>query len=580
MTTEEVRERYFSWDPSQDPEFAHFIIGSGTIGGKGRSLLFAMRSLRDSSDENLRAVVLPPSRYIGTNVFKEFISRIPDLDGLRRNATPEELESEFLKADLPETVTQGIFGYLAEMRDPVAIRSSSMLEDSLKYSFAGKYLSPFLLNNEESLPERVKAVEHQIKRVYARTYFPAATAYREKHGLPDDLMGIIIMRISGRWRGDSYYYPTTAGVGFSYNGRRWTTRVKREDGLIRMVFGLGTMSTKRGYARTYSLTNPYLRPEGSSAYKIMKHSQEHFHVIDRTAGELTTIDIKEVWRDAFRWHPDFSTYSSLYTYDENNGYFSPLDKMSIFSPAEGKVCMPFETFPRTHAAFFKTMSGLLPLLRDSMGIHADIEFAYEPLENRLELLQARPLWVDEKESESSRPSFEGCETILMADRMVTDGSRDSIGYMVFVDPEIYSTSPDFQSVARALGDMNRALTPEKYILVAPGRVGSSSPELGVPVRYDEITNVACIVEVGIPKTGHMPELSYGTHFFSDLETDGVYYMPVFHGEKDNVYNEAWFARTPFEYGNHKAIRLYKGNFSVYMNGDQNIGVVSCPVSGE
>ncbi|MDR3076655.1 MAG: pyruvate, phosphate dikinase, partial [Synergistaceae bacterium] len=153
-------------------------------------------------------------------------------------------------------------------------------------------------------------------------------------------------------------------------------------------------------------------------------------------------------------------------------------------------------------------------------------------------------------------------------------------YMVFVDPEIYSTSPDFQSVARALGDMNRALAPEKYILVAPGRVGSSSPELGVPVRYDEITNVACIVEVGIPKTGHMPELSYGTHFFSDLETDGVYYMPVFHGEKDNVYNEAWFARTPFEYGNHKAIRLYRGNFSVYMNGDQNIGVVSCPVSPE
>jgi hypothetical protein len=575
MTTEEVRENYFSWDPAGDPEFAHFIIGGGTIGGKGRSLLFAIRALRDSSDENLRAVVLPRSRYIGTNVFKEFISRVPGLADLRRDAAPEELEAEFLKVDLPDIVTRGIFEYLAEMRDPVAIRSSSMLEDSLKYSFAGKYMSPFLLNNEESLPDRVKAVERQIKRVYARTYFPAATAYREKHGLPDDLMGIIIMRISGRWRGD-HYYPTTAGVGFSYNGRRWTTRVKREDGLIRMVFGLGTMSTKRGYARTYSLTNPYLRPEGSSAYKVMKHSQEHFHVIGRATGELTTIDIKEVWRDAFRWHPDFSTYASLYVYDENNGYFSPLDKMSIFSPAEGKICMPFESFPKAHAPFFKTMSSLLPLLQERMGIYADIEFAYEPLENRLELLQSRPLWIDEKELGSARPSCEDCETILMADRMVTDGSMDSIKHMVFVDPEIYSTCQDFHSVARAIGDMNRALGPEKYILVAPGRVGSSSPELGVPVRYDEITNVACIVEVGIPQTGHMPELSYGTHFFSDLETDGVYYMPVFHGEKNNVYNEEWFGRAPFEYGLHKAVRLYRGNFSVYMNGDQNIGVVSCP----
>ena len=577
MTNDEVRERYFSWDPSQDPEFAHFIIGGGTIGGKGRSLLFAIRTLRDAGDENLRSVVLPRSRYIGTNVFKEFISRITNLDDLRRSATPEELEEEFLKTDLPESVTQGIFGYLAEMRDPVAIRSSSKLEDSLKYSFAGKYMSPFLLNNEESLTERVKAVEREIKRVYARTYFPAATAYREKHSLPDDLMGIIIMRISGRWRGN-HYYPTTAGVGFSYNGRRWTTRIKREDGLIRMVFGLGTMSTKRGYARTYSLTNPYLRSEGSNPYKVMKNSQERFHVISRASGELSTIDIKEVWRDAFRWHPDFSTYASLYIYDESNGYFSPLDRMSIFSPADGKVCMPFESFPKIHATFFKTMSRLLPLLQESMGIYADIEFAYEPLENRLELLQSRPLWVGEYEDEAKCPSLEGRETILMADRMVTDGSRESIEYLVLVDPEIYSASSDFQAIARALGDMNRALAPAKFILVAPGRVGSSNPELGVPVRYDEITNVTCIVEVGIPKTGQMPELSYGTHFFSDLETDGVYYMPVFHGEKDNLYNENWFARTPFEYGKHKAIRLYRGDFSVYMNGNRNIGVVSCPPS--
>ena len=168
-----------------------------------------------------------------------------------------------------------------------------MLEDSLKYSFAGKYLSPFLMNSEDSLDSRVRAVEREIKRVYARVYFPAGESYRRKHHMGDDLMGIAIMRISGRWRG-RYYYPTTAGVAFSFNGRRWTTRIKREDGLVRMVFGLGTMSTKRGYARTYSLTNPFLRPEGSDSYKIMKHSQEHFNAIDKESGELATVDMKEV----------------------------------------------------------------------------------------------------------------------------------------------------------------------------------------------------------------------------------------------------------------------------------------------
>jgi hypothetical protein len=571
---ENVRESYFSWNPSDDPEFEPLLIGGGPIGGKGRSLLFAVRALWGSDDDDLRAVVLPRSRYIGTDIFEEFIGGMPRLEGLVKNASPEELEAEFLRASLPESVTKSLSSFLAEMRDPVIVRSSSLQEDSLKFSFAGKYMSPFLLNSGDSLQERVSAVETEIKRVYSRIYFPAAVSYRQKHGLGDDMMGIAVMRISGRWRG-GYYYPTTAGVGLSYNGRRWTTRIKREDGLIRMVFGLGTMSTKRGYARTYSLTNPFLRPEGSNAYNVMKTSQERFHAISRESGELVTVDVKDVWRDNFRFHPDFSTYASLYMYDENQGYFTPLDKSCIFSPAEGKVCMPFEAFPRTHKKFFETMSKLMPLLQEKMGAYADIEFSYEPPENRLELLQARPLWIHETREQSMPPELQKCVTILSADRMVTDGSYDSIKYLVLVDHRIYSESGDFQSIARSLGEMNKKLVPEKYILVAPGRVGSSSPELGVPVRYDEITGVACIIEVGIPRTGQMPELSYGTHFFSDLETDQVLYMPVFQGEKDNVFNEDWFEKTPFEYGEHKAIRLYKGDFHVYMNGDHNIGVVAC-----
>ncbi|MDR3354916.1 MAG: PEP/pyruvate-binding domain-containing protein, partial [Synergistaceae bacterium] len=260
---------------------------------------------------------------------------------------------------------------------------------------------------------------------------------------------------------------------------------------------------------------------------------------------------------------------------ENQGYFGTLDKTSIFSPAEGKVCMPFESFPRIHKRFFESMSKLMPLLQEKMGIYVDVEFAYEPLESRLELLQARPLGIKDRAEAEHRPETAGRETILRADRMVTDGSKEHIMYLVYVDPLVYSEASDFYLIARALGDMNEMLAPEKYILVAPGRVGSSCPELGVPVRYDEITGAACIVEVGIPRTGHMPELSYGTHFFSDLETDDVLYMPVFQGEEKNVYNEDWFKGTSFEYGHHKAIRLYKGDFAVYMNGDDNIGIVTC-----
>ncbi|MDR3255014.1 MAG: PEP/pyruvate-binding domain-containing protein [Synergistaceae bacterium] len=577
---QEVRDSYFAWAPSEDPEFAPLLIGGGSIGGKGRSLLFAFRVLWDSDNDALKSVILPRSRYIGTDVFEEFASSVPNLGQLRAEAlsgSPDaarRLEDEFLKAELPSYVKSALQSYLAEMRDPVIVRSSSLQEDSLKYSFAGKYMSPFLLNAGDSLSERTEAVEREIKRVYSRIYFPSAVTYRQKHGLGDDLMGIALMRISGRWRG-RYYYPTTAGVGLSYNGRRWTTRIKREDGLIRMVFGLGTMSTTRGYARTYSLTNPYLRPEGSNSYNIMKHSQERFNAIDRETGAHVTINVKDIWRDSFRCHPDFSTYANLYLYDEEQGYFTPLDKACIFSPAEGKVCMPFESFPRAHKKFFETMSKLMPLLQEKMGAYADIEFAYEPLDHRLELLQARPLWINEVHDISACPTYPEQDTLLRADRMVTDGCSTDIGRLVLVDHKIYSESGDFQNIARSLGEMNNRLSPNKYILVAPGRVGSSSPELGVPVRYDEITGVSCIVEVGIPRTGQMPELSYGTHFFSDLETDEVLYMPVFMGESNNVFNETWFETTPFEYGDHKAIRLYHGNFQVYMNGDHNVGIVAC-----
>lgn len=568
----DVQRAYFSWDPWDDPEYEPMLIGGGTIGGKGRSLLFAIKMLRESGDERLASVRLPRSRYIGIDVFQKFIEGIPHLDSLRASEDPEHIESEFLKHDLPESVRHALATFLVDMRGPLAIRSSSMLEDSLKYSFAGKYMSPFIINGAAPLVDRVAEAERQIKRVYSRTYWPAAVAYRAKHGLGDDMMGITLMRISGRWRGD-FYYPTTSGVAYSHNSRRWTTRIKREDGLVRMVFGLPTTATKRGYARTYSLSNPLLRPEGSDAYKVMKHAQEHFSVIARSTGQLATVDIKEVWRDSFRWHPDFSTFASLYMYDENNGYFGTLDRTSIFSPAEGKVCMPFETFPKAHKKFFTTMTTMLPLLQEKMGIYADVEFTYEPLEDRLELLQSRPLWIPSMEAAATPDDLDRRRTILRADRMITDGYREHIKHIIFIDPDAYAATNEFQAVARALAEMNDAVAPDRYILVAPGRVGSSNPKLGVPVRYDEIINAACIVEVGIPQTGHMPELSYGTHFFSDLETDEVLYMPVFAGEKDNIYDAEWFRSAPYTEGAHEAIRRYDGDFSVYMSGEQNFGLV-------
>ena len=278
-SAEKAKERYFEWQPHDDPEFAPLICGRGTIGGKGRSLLFALRRLRDSGDTDMSRVKVPRSIYFSIEVFHKFLERVPSLDTLLACGDPEGIQRVFLLTPLPDEASLRIREFLSDMHDPVVIRSSSRLEDDVKHSFAGKYLSTFLGNNKGTLEERAQAVEDEVRRIYSRTFFPAAEDYRKRHKLGDDDMGIIIIRMAGRWRGQ-YYYPTMGGVGYSQNFRRWTTRIRQDDGLVRIVFGLGTMSTKRGYARTVSLTNQILRPEGFSPEKIAAIAQEHFHVID------------------------------------------------------------------------------------------------------------------------------------------------------------------------------------------------------------------------------------------------------------------------------------------------------------
>ncbi|MEN2997279.1 MAG: PEP/pyruvate-binding domain-containing protein [Acetomicrobium sp.] len=566
---------YFSWDPCNDDRFASSIVGAGHIGGKGRSLLFGMKSLLESGVDELVSTEMPESIFISIEIFDKFLSQIDDLDNVL-DGEPEEIERRFLAAELPNYVRERIASFLECIDSPIAVRSSSMLEDSLKYSFAGKYRSR-LLHASGDLNERVLTIENEIKRIYARTFFPTAVEYRNKHNLGDDKMGIIVMRASGKWRG-RYYFPTTAGVGYSLNLRRWCTRLNVEDGLLRLVFGLGTMSTRRGYARIFSLSNPNLRPEGNHPYNVMRHSQESFQMIDGDRGDIVTYNINDMGiLDYLLTHygRELGEYAQVYREEDGNGYWENLD-LSYFRQQEddSKVCITFERFTRHNPEFFTRMQKLLKHLEDSMGAPVDIEFAYEPSERKLELLQARPLWTGCCESKFDERDLEGKLVILKADRMVTDGQLENVPYLVYVDHKIYVTATNKHEIARAIGEINKKLYPNSYILVAPGRVGSSNPALGVPVQYSELTNCKCIVEVGIPVLGFMPELSYGTHFYSDLEIDNVLYMPVFAGEKGNVFREEWFESASCEKMKDLGIKIYKGSFDVYMDCARNIGIVA------
>lgn len=569
---EKTISEYFAWDPQNDPDFSSLIVGEGSIGGKGRSLLFGFRKIRDSVDPDLQEhVTIPVSLFIAVSSFRDVIRQIPNLEELQ-NGDPAQLEEAFLRTTLPEEVRGRLAAFLSKMTDPIIVRSSSILEDSLKYSFAGKYLSLFEINGDAPLEERLARVEEDIKKIYARTFFPIATAYRNKHKLGNDEMGIIIMRVAGKWRGN-YYYPTMAGVGFSRYYRRWTTRIKSEDGIIRLVFGMGTTSTKRGYARTFSLTMPCLRPEGQNPFNVMRHSQEHFQVVDKEKGELVTVDIKQIWKDIAPYHECFPDYAQIYRSDDEGGYFSPMaSRIGSIVEKGDKICFTFEEFACRSKHFFERMKKILQLLDHAMGVPADVEFAYHPREDIVEIVQARPLWLSDT-FDKRIPDLSDKKVILQADRMVTNGARENIPHIVLIDHHLYSRERRFSDIARGIGEVNQSMGDKNFILVAPGRVGSSNPLLGVPVQYDEITKCCCIVEVGIPKEGYMPELSFGTHFFTDLEIDGILYMPVYKGDRNNIYDEEFFETAPYALGPHPAIRIYTGSFSVYTDGDHNRGIV-------
>lgn len=568
-----VQDAYFSWNPKDDCEFSGQIYGNKTIGGKGRSLLYAIRRLRDSGDPQLAQTRVPDSIYFGIDHFHSFLEGVKQFDSLILSGDCDRIEQAFLAAPLPAEISRAVCEFLSVVRDPVVVRSSSRLEDSLKYSFAGKYLSVFFANCAGTLGERAAAAETQIKRIYARTFFPKAVSYRAKHSLGDDDMGIILIRMAGKWRGD-HYYPTMAGVGYSQNFRRWSTRIKQEDGVLRIVFGMGTMSTKRGYARTVSLTNPFLRPDGQNPDKIAFHAQEHFQVLDRAApDDLTTLDIKKTWPQLIECHPDFAAYAQIFNYSSEGGFFTPLTRDTTAIEHGSKVCLTFENFPRKYRGFFERMKKTLMLLEGSMGVTADLEFAYEPSEDDLSLIQSRPFWSQDNQSEDM-PDLRDKTILLQADRMVTPGQARGLSTIIYIDHKLYhSCSDDYYEIARGIGRLNEMMYGDPYILVAPGRVGSSNPLLGVPVQYNELTNCRCIVETGISRFGFTPELSYGTHFFSDLELDSVLYMPVFEGELDNIINTEWFHANEWRPGPHPAIRIYSGSFSAYMDGRKNRGVI-------
>lgn len=558
------------------------VFGTGSVGGKTRGLLRAAAELGRRGWLGTR-VVIPEYWVIGADIWEQFVVA-NGLDrfapGAENVAEYEEVRAQFLRAPLPRQIYADLERFLEHVHCPLAVRSSALLEDNPGYSFAGKYYTVFI-SNQGPTRARHEQLETAIKEVYASVYGPNATLYRRRRGLVGDSMAVILQRLVARKHGE-LCYPEIAGVGFSRNYRRWTERVRPEDGVLRLVFGLGTRCTGRGYARLASLTNPELRPEGHDPRDVSRYSQEVFDALDLTTGNLVSWNINQR-PDIVARHPQFWRYAQFYLPEENDLRDAwPWFQLAVAGQAGrgARYVFSFASPGRRLPQVVETARDLFCVLETVMGGPVDIEFTYDTESGEFALVQVRPLSSYEEFHPVHIPDVPPERILLRGDRMLTNGCLEEVAYLVYVDPRAYKFCADKQQVARAIGEVNRRMGERGYILAGPGRWGSSNPEQGVPVLYPEVSHAGLLVELGLREESFIPELSYGTHFFADLEHDHVLYMPVFTHLPTNVYRVDWFnSQEPWETP-HPVVKVYRGKFAAYLDGQYPQGIVTwSPSSG-
>jgi pyruvate,water dikinase len=533
------------------------LVGSGSIGGKAAGMLLARRMLVSGDDGDQFAGVLEDhdSFYIGSDVFFTFLVN-NDLFRTRLQLTRsshttqeefEAVEQRFLEGTFPPAILEQ-FGNLLDYfgQAPIVVRSSSLLEDSFGNAFAGKYRSEFCAN--QGTPEqRMEAFLRAVKLVYASALNPDALSYRRKRGLgeSDEQMAILVQRVSGMpYRG--CFFPSMAGVAFSRNLYTWSDRLDPAKGVIRLVFGLGTRAVDRvgrDYPRMIAVSHPQLRPEVGQ--RIASYSQHHVDLLDLDSNALVSLPVADLL--AHRDYPNLHLLASVMTDDHLQDPISSV----VDGPPESLVLTFNNLIRRTNLV--RVLGSILEKLETAYGHPVDIEFTASVGKDdrvRVNLLQCRPLWLPGAAGPAAMPEDIAAERVLFrANRMINGGVVRGVRFIVYVDPRWYDSITTHETKAalgRLVGRINNhpAIVDDKTIMMGPGRWGSANIDLGIKVGYADIDNTSVLVEIAREEAGHVPEVSYGTHFFQDIVEDQIIYLPAYPDDPSSQFNTDFFTSAP------------------------------------
>jgi hypothetical protein len=509
------------------------LLGGGELGGKGAGLYRVKQkvvSQLDPVEFPEFEVVVPTLTVLGTDLFDAFLAA-NDLEGVLAAAEPDDrIAHAFQSGVLPATHLGDLRALIAQVHTPLAVRSSSLLEDDLHHPFAGVYATKMIPNNQPVVASRFQKFVEAIKFVYASTFFRQARSYLHtvERSAQDEKMAVVVQEIVGQRFGDRYY-PGLSGVARSYNYYP-SGHAAPEEGVVNLALGLGKQIVDGGLCWTYCPAYPQAPPPYNNVGDLLKNSQTEFWAVNmgkppppdpiRETEYMLRLPLEAAEQDGALAH-------QVSSYDPRSDRLRPGlaasgPRVLDFAPLLAMEMLPLNRLIRR----------LLGLAEQAVGGAVEIEFAVtlnprHDERRRFGFLQMRPMMVSNREVAVDPQEMSAPNVLLASEAALGNGSRLDIQDVVFVKPETFEAKFT-RSIAAELERINWPLAEagRPYLLIGFGRWGSSDPWLGIPVEWGQVSGARVIVESSLP--GMNPDLSQGSHFFHNLISFQVLYLSTKH----------------------------------------------------
>ena len=563
-------------------EYSNFArIGEGSLGGKGRGLAFIGTMIKHHHLLGYKnfAVNIPKTVVLCTDIFDEFMENNDLYPIALSDLEDEEILRHFLPAPLPEMLVEDLKAFLKVIKRAIAVRSSSLLEDAHYQPFAGVY-STYMVPNIEDIDDMLDAVCNAIKGVYASAFYKDSKAYMTATSnlIEREKMSIVLQEVVGR-QYENHLYPTISGVAKSLNFYPIGNE-KAEDGIANIALGLGKYVVDGGVTLRFSPRHPNNILQMSSMDFALRETQTHFLALDLSsrhtdiasndAFNLVKLSVKDADKDGI-----LKYITSTYDFQDQiirDGYYPEGRKILSFANILQHNMLPL----------CETLNNLLEMGQKEMGRPVEIEFAVDIKPNCRDegafyILQIRPI-VDQKEMiDENLLEVDREDTILFSESVLGHGIINDIYDVLYVKSEAFSSSNN-QLIAYEIDRINRRYTENKqgYVLVGPGRWGSSDTWLGIPVKWPHISNARAIAEYSLENYRIDP--SQGTHFFQNLTSIGAGYFTI-NPNNNDLFNEEFLNTQPaIEETQFLRIVHFENPIVIKMDGKKNIGVVMKPCS--